>query len=327
MIKADGYGLGAIRVARTLAELEPWGFGVATVGEGEELRRSGIAQRIIVVTPLLPEDLDGAERSDLIPALSTRDTIRRWAPTRRPWHLSIDTGMNRAGIRWDDVRSLQDVIAAHPPEGAFTHYHSAELLDDSMETQTRRFEEALNALAARPKWIHAENSPAIERCGRSRWSFARPGVFLYGVNNLDPTDIKAEPVASLRGRIVELRTTRDGDTVGYDATWTSKGTRRIATVPIGYADGYRRMLSNKGVALLRGKRVSVAGNVTMDMTMLDVTNVPCEIGDVVTMIGRDGGGEITVNEVASLGGISPYEVLTSLRARLPRRYLSGEEQP
>jgi alanine racemase len=325
MVKADAYGLGAIRVARALEELEPWGFGVATVGEGEELRRSGIERPIIIVTPLLPEDLDGAERSGLIPALSTRDTIKRWAPTQRPWHLSIDTGMNRAGIRWDDVRALQDLVAAHPPEGAFTHYHSAELLDDSMETQTRRFEEALKALPARPKWLHAENSPAIERCGRSRWSFARPGVFLYGVNNLDPTEIRAEQVVALRGRIVEMRTTRDGETVGYDATWTSTGARRIATIPIGYGDGYRRMMSNKGVALLRGKRVRVAGNVTMDMTMLDVTGVPCEIGDVVTLIGRDGKAEITVSEVAALGGISPYEVLTSLRARLPRRYHTGEQ--
>jgi len=145
-------------------------------------------------------------------------------------------------------------------------------------------------------------------------------VFLYGVNNLDPTEIRAEPVAALRARIVEMRATRDGDTVGYDATWTSKGARRIATIPVGYADGFRRILSNKGEALLRGKRVKVAGNVTMDMTMLDVTNVPCEIGDVVTLIGRDGPDEITVSEVGRLGGLSPYEVLTSLRSRLPRRY-------
>jgi alanine racemase len=325
MVKADGYGLGAIRVARALEAIEPWGFGVATVGEGEELRRSGIERPILILTPLMPEDLDGAERLDLTPALSTRDAINRWAATQKPWHLSIDTGMSRAGIRWDDVRSLQDLIKAHRPAAAFTHFHSAELPDDSMATQTQRFEEALNALPERPKLLHAENSPAIERCGRSRWSFARPGVFLYGVNSLDPTEIKSEPVAALRGRIVEMRTIRENETVSYDATWTSKGTRRIATIPIGYADGYRRALSNKGVALLRGKRVRVAGNVTMDMTMLDVTEVPCELGDVVTLIGRDGKDEITVNEVAKLGGISPYEVLTSLRGRLPRRYHTGDE--
>lgn len=324
MVKADGYGLGAVAIARALDQDEPWGFGVATVVEGEELRRAGIKRPIIVFTPLLAEDLDGAERSELIPALGTAATIKRWTPTRMPWHLDIDTGMNRAGIKWDELRSLSDLLTACPPDGVFTHYHSAELLDGTMEEQTRRFEDALKQLPNRPKWVHAENSPAIERCGRSRWSFARPGVFLYGVNNLDPTDIKSESVVGLRGRIVEIRKTRDGETVSYDGTWTSKGTRRIATVPIGYADGYRRILGNKGVALVRGKRIPVAGNVTMDMTMFDVTEVPCQIGDIVTFIGRDGDAEISVNEVGKLGGISPYEVLTSLRARLPRRYISED---
>ena len=324
MVKADGYGMGAVRVARALDPDEPWGFGVATVGEGEELRRAGITRPIIVFTPLLAEDLDGAERANLIPALGTAATIRRWTATRLPWHLDIDTGMNRAGIKWDDLRSLRDLLEAYPPDGVFTHYHSAELTDGTMEEQTRRFEDALGQMPARPRWVHAENSPAVERRGQSRWSFVRPGVFLYGVNNLDPTEVKSESVVSLRGRIVEIRKTRDGETVSYDGTWTSKGIRRIATVPIGYADGYRRILSNKGVGLLRGKRVPVAGIVTMDMTMFDVTEVPCQIGDAITMIGRDGDDEITVNEVARLGGVSPYEVLTSLRARLPRRYVGDD---
>lgn len=324
MVKADGYGLGAVRVARALEPDDVFGFGVATVGEGEELRRAGISRPIMVFTPVLPEDLDAAERLGLTPALSSAATINRWAATQRPWHLSIDTGMSRAGVRWDDLRGLHELIAANPPEGAFTHYHSAELPDDSLSIQTSRFEEALNALPVKPRLLHAENSPAIERCGRSRWTFARPGVFLYGVNALDPTEIKSEPVAALRARITDLRSVRDGESVSYDATWVAKGGRRIATIPVGYADGYRRMLSNKGRALIRGRRVPVVGNVTMDMTMLDVTEVPCEVGDIVTLIGRDGKDEITVSEVGKLGGISPYEVLTSLRSRLPRRYHTSE---
>jgi alanine racemase len=322
MVKGDAYGLGAVRVARALDQDEPWGFGVATVGEGEELRRAGIERPIIVFTPLLAEDLDGAERSNLIPALATAATIKRWMPTRLPWHLDIDTGMNRAGLKWDEIRSLGDLLRAYPPDGVFTHYHSAELTNGTMEAQTRRFEDAMKQMPTRPRWIHADNSPAIERCGRSRWSFVRPGAFLYGVNNLDPTEIRAEPVAALRGRIVEIRNARDGETVSYDGTWTAQGTHRIATVPIGYADGYRRTMGNRGVALVRGKRVPVVGNVTMDMTMFDVTDVPCQIGDVVTLMGSDGDDTITVNEVAKLGGISPYEVLTSLRSRLPRRYVA-----
>lgn len=324
MVKADGYGLGAVRVARALDQDDPWGFGVATVTEGEELRRAGITRPIIVFTPMLAEDLDGAERLNLIPALATAATIKRWTPTQLPWHLDIDTGMNRAGLRWDEVSTLADLIAAYPPDGVFTHYHSAELDNGTVDEQTRRFEVALAALPKRPRWIHAENSPAVERRGHSRWSFARPGVFLYGVNSLDPSELPSEPVVALRGRIVEMRSTRDGETVSYAGTWVSKGRRRIATVPVGYADGYRRILSNKGVGLLRGKRIPVVGNVTMDMTMFDVTEVPCEIGDVVTMLGRDGDDVITVTEVGKLGHLSPYEVLTSLRSRLPRRYRTPE---
>ena len=180
-------------------------------------------------------------------------------------------------------------------------------------------------LPARPSILHAENSAAIERQGKSKWTFARPGVFLYGVNTVAQSPIRSEPVISLRARIVEMRVVRDGESVSYDATWTARGRRRIATVPVGYADGYRRILSNKGMGLLRGQRVPVAGNVTMDMTMFDVTDVPCEIGDVVTMIGADGADAITVGDIADLGALSPYEVLTSLRSRLPRRYVNPDE--
>src|SRR3954464_11641636 len=135
MVKADGYGLGAVAIARALDADEPWGFGVATVAEGEELRRAGITRPIIVFTPLLAEDLDGAERANLIPALGTAATIRRWTTARLPWHLDIDTGMNRAGIKWDDMRTVSDLLAACPPDGAFTHYHSAELPNGTMEEQ------------------------------------------------------------------------------------------------------------------------------------------------------------------------------------------------
>ncbi|HEY6220094.1 MAG TPA: alanine racemase [Gemmatimonadaceae bacterium] len=324
MVKADAYGLGAVRVARALDLDDPWGFGVATVTEGEELRRAGIKRPIIVFTPVLAEDLDAAERSDLTPALATAATIKRWSVTRRPWHLDIDTGMGRAGLRWDELKSLHDLLTSSPPAGAFTHYHSAELPDESMATQAKRFEEALANLPSRPSIVHAENSAAIERCGRSRWTFARPGVFLYGVTSLPDAPIRAEPVVALRARIVEMRSIHDGDSVSYDATWTARGRRRIATIPVGYADGYRRILSNRGMGLLRERRVPVVGTVTMDMTMFDVTDVPCEIGDVVTLIGTDGRNSISVSDVAALGQLSPYEMLTSLRSRLPKRYIQRD---
>ena len=132
--------------------------------------------------------------------------------------------------------------------------------------------------------------------------------------------LRPEPVACIRARIVEIRTVPDGETVSYDATWTAHGPRRIATVPVGYADGYRRSLSNVGFALLKGRRVPVAGRVTMDMTMLDVTGTDAALGDLVTLLGEDGGEVITVSEMGAMSGISPYEVLTGLGQRLPRRY-------
>lgn len=325
MVKADAYGLGAVRVARTLERLEPWGFGVATVAEGEELRRATITRPILVFTPLLLGDFDEAVRANLTPALSTRDAIVRWRETGRPWHLAIDTGMSRAGIQWNEVESLHDVLRTDPPEGVFTHFHSAEKGDGSREQQEARFDEAVAKLPVRPKLVHAENSPAVEHRGRSKWSIARPGVFLYGVTSGNAPQIEPHPVVSVRARIVDLRTIASGETVSYGGSYRADGERRIATLAIGYADGYRRALSNRATALVNGQRAPVAGAVTMDMTMLDVTDIDCMIGDPVTLIGSDGGDRIDVNELAELGALSPYEVLTGLRGRLPRRYLNSLE--
>jgi alanine racemase len=324
MVKADGYGLGATRVARTLERLDPWGFGVATIAEGEELRAAAITRPILVFTPLLVGDLDAAVRSNLTPTLGARDTIHRWAETGRPWHLSIDTGMNRAGVPWNEVSTLREVIAGSPPQGAFTHFHSAEKEDATRQQQEERFADALSQLAFRPSMLHAENSPAVEHRAGSKWSFARPGVFLYGVSSGNNPGIHPEPVVSLRARIVDLRTIAAGETVSYGGTYRAPSERRIATLGIGYADGYRRVLGNRASVLLSGRRVPVVGVVTMDMTMIDVTDVECAVGDVATLIGADGDESITVNEIAEVAEMSPYEILTGLRGRLPRRYAEAD---
>ena len=320
MVKADAYGLGALRAALALESIRPWGYGVATVTEGEELRRGGITRPIVVFTPILRTEIDALRRADLTPALGDPAVIEAWARTGRSWHLQIDTGMSRAGMRWDLVSNHRDLLERTRPEGAFTHFHSAELEDGSRDEQERRFDEALGALPARPQLVHAENGPAVERRAPSRWSLCRPGIFLYGVPAFQGGALVPEPVASLRARIVELRVVRDGETVSYDATWRARGTRRIATVPVGYADGYRRSLSNRGVALLGGRRVPVAGRVTMDMTMFDVTDTDAALGDVLTLLGADGGDAIGVSEMSAMCELSPYEVLTGLKLRLPRQY-------
>ncbi|MFN2566932.1 MAG: alanine racemase [Gemmatimonadaceae bacterium] len=321
MVKADAYGLGAVRVAHALEELDPWGFGVATLREGEELRRAGISRPIVVFTPLLPTDLDAARRAHLRPALESRESIQRWAVTGEPWHLSIDTGMSRAGVRWTNVADLRDVLELSPPEGAFTHFHSADVDDGSREEQERRFADALATLPMRPMLLHAENGAAAARVDRSRWDLTRPGIFLYGVGSGPGARATPEPVVAVRARVTAVRWIEDGETVSYLATYRAVGRRRIATVPLGYADGYRRSLSNRATAIVNGQRAPIAGLVTMDMTMIDVTEVACEIGDVVTLLGRDGDDVIDMSELGEASGLSPYELLTGLRQRLPRRYL------
>ena len=325
MVKADAYGLGAVRVALALESLDPWGYGVATVREGEELRRAGVTRPIIVTTPLAESDMDAARRAEVRPSLETPEAIAAWAFSGRPWHLSIDTGMSRSGIPWHAVGALRDLLHRSPPEGVFTHYHSAETDDGSLAQQATRFLEALQALPARPSIVHAENGAAAARAHPSQFDLVRPGIFLYGVGSGAGAGVQPEPVAAMHARIVALREIADGEGVSYNVTYRARGTRRIATLPLGYADGYRRSLSGRAEALLNGRRVPVAGLVTMDMVMVDVTDVPCALGDVVTLLGAGDGDRITLDEVGGWSGLSPYELLTGLRMRLPRRYLGMEE--
>jgi alanine racemase len=330
MVKAEAYGLGALPVARALAALDPWGFGVASVAEGAALRAGGVTGRVVVFTPLLAPDLPRARAHGLTPTLHRADDVHAWASLGGgPWHLAVDTGMSRAGVRWDALGGdLLDAAAAAPPEGAYTHLHSADEAGPAAERVRReqedRFRAAVARLPARPAVLHAENGPAIERSGRSAWDLARPGLYLYGGSCVDRAAGAVlpapEPVAHLRARVVDVRDVAAGEAVSYGATWRAAGPRRVATAAAGYADGYRRAYSNRGVALLHGVEVPVVGRVTMDMTMLDVTGVTCGPGDVVTLVGRDGDRVLTVDAVAARGDLSPYELLAGLRLRVPHRY-------
>ncbi|HJU70131.1 MAG TPA: alanine racemase [Gemmatimonadaceae bacterium] len=325
MIKADAYGLGAIPVARVLERLDPWGYGVATILEGLELRAAGVMRPIVLFTPLGDDELDDVREAGLTPSLSRAQSIDRWrASGGGAWHLAIDTGMSRAGVRWDEVAALREAIVSCPPEGAYTHFHSAELNDGSLDEQERRFREALASVPERPTVVHVENSAAVARRARSAWNCVRPGIFLYGVGSGEGALVEPEPVIHLRARVIDLRHVRDGETVSYDATYRAVGERRIATLGIGYADGYPRALSNRGCVQLGERHVSVAGVVTMDMTMVDVTDVPCTLGDVATLIGAD--RSLDVATVARAAEMSPYELLTGLRGRLARVYRS-EDMP
>ncbi|MBL0171448.1 MAG: alanine racemase [Gemmatimonadaceae bacterium] len=341
MVKADGYGIGMLPVVRALggtfrgdhvhaaALAAPWAFGIATLEEAASLRQAGCTARVLCTTPLTLRDLPEARALDVRPALHRPEDITAWSALGGgPWHLSIDTGMSRAGVRWDEVEPLDLVLREHPPEGVFTHFHSAEIADGSREAQEIRFAEALRRLGTAvptTALIHCDNSAAIAARGPSPGQLARPGIGLYGSTATTALDL--EQVVHLRTRIVDLRLVHDGETVSYGATYHANGTRHIATVAIGYADGYRRALSNKGMAIVRGMRVPVVGTVTMDMTMLDVTTLAgrCAVGDTATFIGRDGGDCLWTDDVAALAGLSPYELLVGLRLRAPRRYFEKSD--
>jgi alanine racemase len=321
MIKADAYGLGAAAALRALDILEPWGYGVATVAEGEELRHLGVVRPVVVFTPLLEQELTRVRSARLTPTLGFPMEIEAW---RRAgggaWHLSIDTGMSRAGIPWRQVAEIRHLVEMHPPEGAFTHFHSAELDDGTLAAQERLFRDAVASLPSRPKLLHTANSAAIARTGRSDWDLVRPGIFLYGVSSGRSAGIQPEPVVNLRAPIVEIRNLEPGDTVSYGATLRVERPARIGTLAVGYADGYPRSLSERGSVLVGGTLAPIAGTVTMDMTMIDVTTVRCDVGDIATLIGRAGDTVLTVERVADDAGMSPYELLTGLRSRVERMY-------
>ena len=321
MIKADAYGLGAKGALRALEVLEPWGYGVGTVTEGEELRELGATRPIVVFTPLLDTELVRARDARLTPTLGFPREIEGWLRAGGgAWHLSIDTGMSRAGIPWREIDQIAQLAALAPPEGAFTHFHSAELDDGTLEKQETLFREAISRLPSRPRLLHADNSAAIARKGRSAWDLVRPGIFLYGVGSGSTAATQPEPVVHLRAPIVEIRKLEPGDTVSYDATLRVDRAARIATLAVGYADGYPRSLSQVGSVLVGGTIAPIAGTVTMDMTMIDVTTVKCEVGDAVTLIGLSGSTVLTVERVADDASMSPYELLTGLRSRVEKIY-------
>ena len=321
MVKADAYGLGVKEVVGALEAVQPWGYGIASVDEGEELRAAGIARPIVVFTPLVEQELTRARASRLTPTLGYKREIEAWRRVGGgAWHFGIDTGMSRAGIPWREVDQVISSLELAPPEGAFTRFHSAELDDGSMDAQEKLFREAIARLPSRPRLLHTANSAAIARQGRSAWDLVRPGIFLYGVGSGRSAAIQPEPVVHLRAPIVEIRDLQPGETVSYDATFRVDRPARIATLAIGYADGYPRALSEVGSVLVGGTLAPVAGRVTMDMTMVDVTTIKCAVGDTVTLIGRAGDTVLTVERVADDAGMSPYELLTGLRSRVERVY-------
>lgn len=329
MVKANGYGLGAVAVARALERLDPWGFGVATPEEGAELRAAGIRRPIVVFTPVVPAWMDRYREHELRPVIGDATALRAWcAGGAEPFHLELDTGMARAGIRWEDSGALDEVralLACAPGwEGVFTHFHSADSDEAETERQWARFEALLPTLPRRPALVHAANSAAALRGTRYAGDLVRPGIFLYGASaGVGPVP---RPVARLQARVVAVRRIGAGESAGYGASWRAPRPTTIATLGIGYADGLHRMLGNRGAVELGGRVVPIVGRITMDMTLVAYggaddaeSGAPPAPGDVATLFG----GLVSLEAQAEAAGTIPYELLTALGARVPRRYGSA----
>lgn len=333
MVKADAYGLGAARVVRAIEPLEPWGYGVATAEEGVALRDLGVRRPIVVFGPLPPRSVARAAAAGLTATISEVPALERWAAAAGeeplPFHVEIDTGMGRAGFDWRETPRWAELVRERCGErvrwtGVFTHFHGADSADPAAtETQWARLQDALGQLPV-PRaelLVHAANSAAALRFPGFAADAVRPGIFLYGGHPAAAVPGVPGPraVAAVCARLVLVRDVPPGSTVGYGATHIARRWERWGTVAVGYGDGLPRRLGNQGRGLLRGRAVPFVGRISMDMTVVDITDVPdARVGDVVTLIGRDGDSEITVDEVAEAVETISYEILTGLRPRLPR---------
>jgi alanine racemase len=320
MVKANGYGLGAVEVARALERVDPWGYGVATVEEGEALRSAGITRAVVVFTPLMPEWMPRYLELDLRPSLGDPQALHAWVSrTDRPFHFEIDSGMSRAGVRWDDrpaLEALRAVLVRAPGwEGVFTHFLNAETDPSATAQQWSRFQQTLEFLPHRPPLVHAANSAAALQGRGYAGDLVRPGIYLYG-GSAGPATPK--PVAALRARVVAVRRIAEDSTVGYGGAWRASRETVIATLSVGYADGFPRSAATPGaqrVVELRGKLVPIAGRVTMDLCMA-VVDQPVAVGEVATVYG----GLVTLDQQAEIAGSISYELLTRLGPRVTRRY-------
>jgi len=335
MVKADGYGLGATEVARAVSSLDPYALGVATADEAVALRLGGFEGRIIVFAACAARDAPTLARHGVDAAVLGPSALESLTAAGVPLHLEIDTGMGRAGLDSARVHEWGPRLAALLEQGAhletvFTHFHSAGHDERATRGQAARFQAALGALARMGVSVpprHAANSDAISGDRQYHLDLVRPGLYLYGGGRgrgLSTRLPDSEPVACVHARVLEVRDLAPGSSISYGATYVTSGRERIATVGIGYADGLPPGSANRGHVLIGGQRAPIRGTVCMDMIAVDVTGLSgVEPGDVVTVLGRDGGAEISLAELARLEGTIEYRVLTGLGRRLPRVYVAA----
>ncbi len=328
VVKANAYGHGAAELAG-LAEREglAWGFGVSSVEEGLALRAAGLKSPVLVLGSLYPfESFVEAINSGLTVTIASLDAARQVVEAARALgkkascHIKLETGMGRIGARKPSVLKIYDELAASggaAAEGLYTHLSSADTDPEYTGRQLAIFSETAAELELRggSLMLHAANSCAAVNCPVSRMDLVRCGIAAYGLAE------GFEPALSLKTRIVFIKNVREGAYISYNKSYRADRNMKIATLPAGYGDGYLRRFSNRAEVLISGRRCRVLGNVTMDMTMVDVTGVKeAAVGSEAVLLGRQGGEEITAAELAGLADTITYEIVTLITPRVPRVY-------
>ena len=340
VVKANAYGHGAVECARRLKREGADWFGVALPEEGIELRNAGIAKPILCLAGFWGEQAAACLQHELVPVVYRLDMIEAFDRAARERnivadvHVKVDTGMGRLGVRFDEVSDFAGALrkfANIRVDGLMTHFAAADepSCGPLTKDQFQRFENAVAAFRAHgfdATYHHLANSAAVFGQPAAWGNLVRPGGVLYGLwrDTLAPADrdVNLRPVMSLHSRITLLKWVPQGETVGYGCTFEASRKTLVATIPIGYDDGYMRALSNRGHAIIRGVYATVIGRISMDLTLIDVTNVPgVQTEDEVTFMGTEGDLSVSAEEIARTAGTLSYEVTCGIGERVPRIYV------
>ena len=336
VVKADGYGHGAAEAARAARGAGADWLGVATTEEAVALREAGVAGPLFLLSEPPPESTDLLVENDITVTVTTPEFARVLSRTAErldrqvPYHLKIDTGMNRIGVRAADVVETALSLRGLPGlvlNGAFTHFATADVPGDwEFDGQVRRFSEALEALrteGVRPRLVHAANSAATILHPATHLDMVRCGIAIYGLHPARSTygRVDLEPAMSVKARVSLVKRIGLGEGVSYGFTWHAPSATTVATLPIGYADGVHRVLSNQMDVLIGGRRCRQIGRVCMDQLMVEVPpDLEVRVGDETVLVGAQGDERITMDELADAAGTINYELACGFALRMDRRY-------
>ena len=336
VVKADAYGHGAVRISRLAEECGVDILGVATLDEGRELRKAGIGLPILILSPVLPQEIEGVLENRIAVTASSYEFVEEASViasrqgTVCTLHVEVDTGMGRAGIAQASAVETISRMRSLPGieiEGIFTHFPASDSDADFTKEQIGAFVGIVDRLRESGvafRYVHSANSAALLNFPASHFNLVRPGLLVYGhaPSIVLKDSIDVVPVMSFKARLVLVRDMPGGSSISYGRTYIAPGPMKMGVVPVGYGHGLSHRLSNKGQVLFRGKRVNVVGRVTMDMTMLDLSGfVDAAVGEEVVLFGRQGSEEITADDVARWDETLNYEVLCRISKRVARVYI------